>query len=103
MLAYIAESRAYLNQTGTRKHLHNHTRSNNRGDTQLHDGATVGSQNHTHPVKGIRGLGGLNSIDGNLTANKENEKRNGRPKELFAKGDLQQQQGRECTLDTQQR
>ena len=78
----------YLNQTCTSKHLHNHTGCNDRRDTQLHDGSTVGGQNDTHPVERIRGLGRLNTIDGDLATDKENKQSNGSPKKLLAKGDL---------------
>lgn len=56
--------------------------------TELHKRAAVGGKDNTHPVEGIRRLGRLHAVDGNLAAHQEDEKGDHRPQDLFAKRDL---------------
>mmetsp|Transcript_66406 Transcript_66406/g.185620 ORF Transcript_66406/g.185620 Transcript_66406/m.185620 type:complete len:379 (+) Transcript_66406:578-1714(+) len=68
-----------LDDARTSEKLHDKTRSNDRTDSKLHESTTVGGQNNTHPVERIGGLGTLDTINGDLTANQENEKSDGGP------------------------
>lgn len=43
-----------LDQVGTSQQLHEHAGGNNGGNTEFHQGSTVGGENGTHPVEGIR-------------------------------------------------
>ena len=78
-----------FDDTGTSEKLHNKTGCNNRTDSKLHKSPSVGSEDNTHPVERIGRLGGLNSINGDLTAHQKDEQSDGGPKELFTEGDLQ--------------
>jgi hypothetical protein len=78
-----------FDDTGASKKLHNQTRCNNRTNSKLHKSSSVGSKDNTHPVKRIGRLGGLDSINGDLTAHQKDKQSNGSPKELFTEGNLQ--------------
>mmetsp|Transcript_30829 Transcript_30829/g.66633 ORF Transcript_30829/g.66633 Transcript_30829/m.66633 type:complete len:351 (+) Transcript_30829:714-1766(+) len=78
----------YFDDTTSRQQLHDQPGSDDGGDTKFHEGTTVGGEDDTHPVEGIGRLGGLDTIDGDLTADKENEECNSRPEDLFTEWDL---------------
>jgi hypothetical protein len=77
-----------FNDTRSSQKLHDKTGGNNGTDTKFHQCTTVGSENDTHPVEGIGRLGTLNTIDGDLAANQENEESNGSPEELLTERNL---------------
>lgn len=51
--AILFETVVDLNEVGAGKELHEHARGDNGGDTQFHEGSTVGGEDSTHPVEGI--------------------------------------------------
>jgi len=51
-----------LDEVGALKHLEDHARGDDGRDTELHERATVGGKNHTHPVEGV-------GLDGRKTQN----------------------------------
>jgi len=48
--AVLFEREIHINEVGTRKQLHDHSRSDDGGDSEFHKSSTVGSQDDTHPV-----------------------------------------------------
>mmetsp|Transcript_29905 Transcript_29905/g.54997 ORF Transcript_29905/g.54997 Transcript_29905/m.54997 type:complete len:351 (+) Transcript_29905:815-1867(+) len=78
----------HFNDTTSRQQLHDQPGGDNGRDTKFHEGTTVGSEDDTHPVEGIGGLGRLDTIDGDLTADKEDEECNCCPEDLFTEWDL---------------
>jgi hypothetical protein len=77
-----------LNDTGTSEELHDETGSNNRTDSELHKRSAVGSEDDSHPVERIGGLGRLNTIDRDLAAHQEDEQSDGSPEKLLTEWDL---------------
>lgn len=58
----LLEVEVDVDEVGSSEELHDHTRCDNRGDTQLHEGSPVGSENDTHPVEGIRRVRGHDTV-----------------------------------------
>lgn len=56
--------------------------------TELHESAPVGGEDYSHPVERVRGLGGLDAVDGNLAAHEEDEERDNRPQHLLPERNL---------------
>ena len=77
-----------LDDTRTCQQLHDKTRRHDGTNSELHQGTSVGSQNDTHPIEWIGGLGTLHSIDWNLTAHQENEEGDGCPEKFLTERDL---------------
>jgi hypothetical protein len=75
--------------------LHNEAGSDDRGDTQFHEGTTIGGQNGTNPVKRISRRVAANTIEGNLTTDQEEEQSNDSPHQLLLKFDLETKSERE--------
>lgn len=50
--------------------LHNHACSDGGGNTEFHDGSSVGSQDDSQPVEGVRTSVGNDSVKRDLTCNK---------------------------------
>jgi hypothetical protein len=48
----------------------------------------VGSQNDSHPIKGIARLGTLHTVNGNLITDQKDEQCNGSPNKCFTKWNL---------------
>jgi hypothetical protein len=59
--------------------LHYHTGGDDRGDTQLHQGTTVGGKDDTHPVERVGPAPHLDAVQWNLTAHQEDEQGDDRP------------------------
>lgn len=62
----VLEAKVDINQLSTREELHDHARSNDRSDTELHQGTPVGSEDSTKPVKRVGGVGGHDAVERNL-------------------------------------
>mmetsp|Transcript_3716 Transcript_3716/g.8104 ORF Transcript_3716/g.8104 Transcript_3716/m.8104 type:complete len:249 (-) Transcript_3716:19-765(-) len=77
-----------LDDSRTGQKLHDQTGCNDRTDTEFHQSTAVGSKDDTHPIERVTRLGRLDTVDRDLTAYQENEEDNGRPKKLFAEGNL---------------
>lgn len=73
---------------GTRDELHDGPRGDDGRDAQLHQGATVGCHDHTHPVESISSVGGHDAIKGNLGAHQEDEQYYCCPEGLLPEKDL---------------
>lgn len=54
-----------------------------RQRTKLHERATVGGEQHTHPVERVGRLVGLGAVDRDLAADQEDEERDRRPQDLL--------------------
>lgn len=78
-----------LDELCTSEELHNKARSDDGANAKLHQRAAVRSNNHTHPVEGIRRVGRLDAIEGHLRAHQEDEQRQGCPDDLIAESHLQ--------------
>lgn len=81
-----------LDELSTSEELHDEARGHDGANAELHQSAAVRCENDTHPVEGIRGLRGLDAVEGNLRADKENEQRERRPDDLVTESDLQDDQ-----------
>lgn len=57
----------------TSKQLHNHTSSNDGGDTEFHKGSSVGGKNDSHPIEGITTSSLGDTIEWHLTADEVDE------------------------------
>ena len=77
-----------LNDAGSGEELHDEAGGDDGGDAEFHEGAAVGGEDDAHPVEGVGGFGGLDAVDGDLTADEEDEQGDGGPKNLFAEGNL---------------
>jgi hypothetical protein len=86
--AILLETVVDLNEVGASKELHEHARGDNRGDTEFHEGSTVGGEDSTHPVQRIRRVGGHDSIQRDLRADQEDEEGDGSPENLLPERDL---------------
>jgi hypothetical protein len=42
-----------LDEFGSVEELHDHGSSNDWGDTELHEGSSVGGEDGTHPIEGV--------------------------------------------------
>lgn len=62
-----------FNNLGPDQELHHHPRCDDGGDPKLHDSTTIGSEDHTHPIKRICARGGMNPIQRKLAAYQEDE------------------------------
>lgn len=56
--------------------------------TELHESSAVGGKDDSHPVERVGRLGGLNAVDGDLAAHKEDEERDNRPQHLLPERNL---------------
>jgi hypothetical protein len=73
---------------GTSEELQDKTRSDDWADTQLHEGTSVRGKDDTHPVEGIRGVVGTDSIQRNLTTHQKDEQSDDGPHHLLFEGNL---------------
>jgi len=56
--------------------------------TELHERAAVGGEDDAHPVEGVRRLGRLHAVDGDLAAHQEDEEGDDSPEHLLPEGNL---------------
>lgn len=77
-----------MNDVGSSEKLHNKSRRHNWGNTKLHEGTTVRGNDDTEPVEGIRRGGVVDSVEGNLTTDKEDEEGDDGPHDLQFERDL---------------
>ena len=77
--AVVLEGEVDLDEVRAGEELHDHARGDNRCDSELHQGPTVRSEDDTHPVERVGGVGGHDAIEGDLRADEENEERDGGP------------------------
>ena len=84
----LLEAVVNLNEVGASEELHEHARGDNGGDTELHEGSTVGGKDSTHPVERVRRVGGHDSVQGDLRANQEDEEGDSSPENLLPERDL---------------
>lgn len=75
--------------------LHDQSTGDNGRDAKLHERAPIGGEDDTHPVEGIGGFGRLDSIEGDLAADEEDEEGYCCPEDFFAEGDLDSKRGGE--------
>ena len=75
----LLERKVDVDEVRARKELHDHARSDDGGDTEFHERAAVRGEDDTHPVKGVCRVGGHDTVERDLGADKENEERYGRP------------------------
>lgn len=68
--------------------MHDEPRCDNWSDPKLHDSASVGSENHTHPIEGICASCGVNAIQRELAAYQENEEGDDGVYHLLSEGDF---------------
>lgn len=87
--AVVLEAKVDINQLGTCEKLHDHARSDDGGDTKLHQGTPVGSEDSTKPVKRVGGVRGHDAVERNLRADEEDEEGDGCPGDLVVENDLQ--------------
>ena len=87
-LTILLHTLVNLQNSGTSQHLHNHSRGDDGGDTQLHEGSPVGSENNTEPVERIRILRRQDSKERDLTEHKEDEQGHCSPHDLLLELDL---------------
>mmetsp|Transcript_103451 Transcript_103451/g.321783 ORF Transcript_103451/g.321783 Transcript_103451/m.321783 type:complete len:256 (-) Transcript_103451:2-769(-) len=85
--AVLLQALVYINDPASSKQLHDHARSNDRRNTQLHQGASVRCQDNTHPVERVRALRGHDAVERDLAADQENKERNRRPQNLLLEWD----------------
>ena len=62
-----------LDNFGTGKELHNHACSNEGVNSKLHQRASVGGEDVSHPVEWITARSRLNSVEWDLTTDQENQ------------------------------
>lgn len=86
--AVILEAKVDLNKLSTCKQLHDHTRSDDGSDTELHKSTTVGRENDTKPVKRVGRVRRHDTVKRDLCANEENKKSRCCPKNLVLESDL---------------
>mmetsp|Transcript_82467 Transcript_82467/g.229880 ORF Transcript_82467/g.229880 Transcript_82467/m.229880 type:complete len:207 (+) Transcript_82467:830-1450(+) len=65
------------------KQLHDPAGSNDRRNAQFHEGAPIGSQNHSHPVERVGTLRRDDAIHRYLATDQEHEERDGCPAHLL--------------------
>jgi hypothetical protein len=77
-----------LNDSGSSEELHDKSRGDDGGNSEFHEGSTVGSEDHAHPVEWIRRFSSLHSVDWDLATYQEDEEGDGSPQKLFSEGNL---------------
>ena len=75
----LLERKIDINQIGTSEELHDHSRRDDWGDTELHKCTAVGRENDAHPIQRVGRVGGHNTVQRDLRADQEDEERHGRP------------------------
>eukprot|EP00968_Pinguiococcus_pyrenoidosus_P003040 scaffold180_cov311-Pinguiococcus_pyrenoidosus.AAC.22 len=73
-----------FNDPGAGHELHDERRRHDRRDTELHESAAVGRQQHTHPEERVRRVGRVHAVQGDLAAHQEDEQSHHRPERLLA-------------------
>jgi len=68
--------------------LHDHGGSDDGGDTELHESTSVGSEDGSHPVEGIRLFTLDDTVEGNLAAEQVDKHNDTSPDLLGLKRDL---------------
>mmetsp|Transcript_72030 Transcript_72030/g.201041 ORF Transcript_72030/g.201041 Transcript_72030/m.201041 type:complete len:317 (-) Transcript_72030:255-1205(-) len=68
-VAVLLQALVHVDDAAARQQLHDHARGDDRRDAELHQAATVGRQNHPHPVEGVRGLRCHDAVQRDLAAN----------------------------------
>lgn len=74
LLSTIEQSTIFLivlinvDDLGTGQELHNHTTSNDRGDTEFHESTSVGGKDNSHPVERITTNDFIYTVKGHLAA-----------------------------------
>mmetsp|Transcript_50744 Transcript_50744/g.100971 ORF Transcript_50744/g.100971 Transcript_50744/m.100971 type:complete len:584 (-) Transcript_50744:49-1800(-) len=84
----LLEALVDIDDLGTREELHHQTRCDDRRDAKLHERASVGSEQHSHPIEGVGTLVCLAAIDWDLAAHKEDEQRDRSPQDLLLERNL---------------
>ncbi len=74
--AVLPDTVVNLNELRTSKELHDKPWCNDGSNAKLHNRASIGCKNHTHPVERIGSGGRVNTIEWQLTANQKDEKGN---------------------------
>jgi len=77
-----------INDLATSKKLHHKVGCNEGADTELHESTMVGGHDSTEPVKRIRTVSHVDTIERNLTADEEDEKSHNSVDQLFLEGDF---------------
>ena len=75
-----------LDELGSVKELHDHGSSDDGRDTQLHESASVGSQDGSHPVERIGLFTFDDTVEGDLAAEQVNKHHNAGPDLLGLEG-----------------
>lgn len=91
--AIILQVEININQLRTRQQLHDHARSDNRGDTELHERASVGSHDGSEPVERVGRVRRHDTVKGDLRADQENQECGGCPGDFGVEGDLKVSMG----------
>mmetsp|Transcript_48505 Transcript_48505/g.103923 ORF Transcript_48505/g.103923 Transcript_48505/m.103923 type:complete len:204 (-) Transcript_48505:300-911(-) len=79
----LLQAMVHIDDPRARKQLHDPTGRDDGRDAQLHQGATIRSQHHPHPVEGIRCFGSDYAVDRNLTTSQEDKEGDGGPTYLL--------------------
>lgn len=87
-LTIFLDSLIDLDNSGSSKKLHDETRSNDWTDSELHKRSSVGSEESSGPVEGIRRLARSDTVEWDLAADQEDEESQSGPDDLFSEWDL---------------
>lgn len=75
-------------ETRSREELHDETRGDDGGDTELHEGTTVGRHDDARPVPRIVFGARTDAVKGHLRAHQEDKQSDGGPQEFVFQGNL---------------
>lgn len=75
----LLETEINVNEVCASEELHYHSRSDNWRNSELHERAAIRGDDDAQPVQRVRRVGGHDSIERNLGAHQEDQKRHGRP------------------------
>lgn len=87
----ILQAKVDVNKLSSSEELHDHAGSDDRGDTELHQGTSVRRQDRSEPVKWIGRVGRHDTVERDLGADEEDEKGCGRPQDLVLERNLMRQ------------
>jgi hypothetical protein len=68
--------------------LHDHTSSDDRGDTEFHQSTSVGGKDNSHPVERITSGGVGDTVEGDLAADKVDEEDGSGPEGTSLEGSV---------------
>lgn len=74
-----------LEQIESLEDLDNHSRGDDGGNSEFHEGSAVGGENGAHPEEGVSGLGADDSVERDLTGDQVDQQREHRPEDLISK------------------